>query len=88
MARPPRITLGDSASHVWRLFCRAFSPRFKPGVYEYPEFDATFQVRRLNENGCLLLLSLCCLAAAFSLHSCCCHDSALLVLRRGCIRAE
>lgn len=22
---------------------RSFSPRFKPGVYEYPEFDATFQ---------------------------------------------
>lgn len=77
-----------SLLHFWRLLCRAFSPRFKPGVYEYPEFDAAFQVRRLNEmyaavgSRCLIhciaaaamtLLWSFCAAALVLLHHACQH---------------
>lgn len=44
---------------------KAFAPRFKPGVFEYPEFDASFQVGQRagcmdTSSGTMLLALLAC----------------------------
>lgn len=57
---------------------KAFAPRYKPGVFEYPEFDATFQARGPSAGRRLLTRTPCC---CFSRKPCRC----LLCRRAVCM---